>query len=80
MVAGFSDEPELSLRRLRTHPRLYEWIRRSWQAGATICSICTGAYLLAEAGILDGLACRAPFEQCRSRLPGTRGYAQLEGR
>ena len=57
MVAGFSDEPELSLRRLRTHPRLYEWIRRSCQAGATICSICTGAYLLAEAGILDGLAC-----------------------
>jgi len=57
MVAGFSDEPEPSLRRLRTYPRLYEWIRRSWRAGATICSICTGAYLLAEAGILDGLAC-----------------------
>ena len=31
MVAGFSDEPELSLRCLRTHPRLFEWIRRSWR-------------------------------------------------
>src|SRR5580765_1104162 len=56
-VAGFTDPPEHSLRYLRTHRRLFEWIRRCWQAGATICSICTGAYLLAEAGILDGLAC-----------------------
>src|SRR4051812_11851066 len=56
-VAGFSDEPGDSLQCLRTHPRLFEWIRRCWEAGATVCSICTGAYLLAEAGILDGLAC-----------------------
>jgi len=57
VVAGFSDEPEHLLRCLRTHRRLVEWIRSCWEVGAIICSICTGAYLLAEAGILDGLAC-----------------------
>jgi transcriptional regulator GlxA family with amidase domain len=57
LVSGFTDEPEHSLRCLQTHQKLFEWIRRCWKSGATICSICTGAYLLAEAGILDGLAC-----------------------
>lgn len=56
-VAGFSGEKERPLRALRTHPQLFEWIRRCWHSGATICSICTGAYLLAEAGILDELEC-----------------------
>jgi transcriptional regulator GlxA family with amidase domain len=42
---------------LREQRPLFEWIRQCRRAGATICSICTGAYLLAEAGILDGAAC-----------------------
>jgi transcriptional regulator GlxA family with amidase domain len=36
---------------------LFAWIREAWRAGTTVCSVCTGAYLLAESGILDGLAC-----------------------
>jgi transcriptional regulator GlxA family with amidase domain len=30
------------------------WLRDRWAAGATLCSICTGAIVLAEAGLLDG--------------------------
>lgn len=30
------------------------WIRRQYEAGALIVSLCTGSYLLAEAGLLDG--------------------------
>ena len=30
------------------------WIRRQFAAGATVCSVCTGSVLLAEAGLLDG--------------------------
>lgn len=33
---------------------LREWIRRSHDAGATVTSVCVGAFLLAAAGILDG--------------------------
>jgi transcriptional regulator GlxA family with amidase domain len=31
------------------------WLRDQYDAGATICSVCTGSVLLAEAGLLDGL-------------------------
>lgn len=36
-------------------PQILDFIRR-WVPGATICSVCTGAMILAEAGVLDGLA------------------------
>jgi transcriptional regulator GlxA family with amidase domain len=36
---------------------LVAWIRKAWLRGTTVCSVCTGTYLLAEAGVLDGLAC-----------------------
>ena len=31
-----------------------DWLRRMHEAGATVCSVCTGSLLLADAGILDG--------------------------
>jgi len=36
-------------------PAAADWLRRQHAAGATICSVCTGAILLADAGLLDGL-------------------------
>ena len=30
------------------------WMRAQFEAGATVCSVCTGSVLLAEAGMLDG--------------------------
>ncbi len=31
------------------------WVRGQFEAGAIVCSVCTGSVLLAEAGLLDGL-------------------------
>jgi transcriptional regulator GlxA family with amidase domain len=42
---------------IRGNRPLFSWIRQASLAGATVCSVCTGAYFLAEAGILDGLPC-----------------------
>lgn len=56
-VAGWTGPIQRTLQILRKHPALFEWIRHTGRAGATICSVCTGAYLLAESGILDGCAC-----------------------
>ncbi|MEL6538624.1 MAG: AraC family transcriptional regulator, partial [Bacteroidota bacterium] len=35
----------------------YHWLIDQQGKGAKICSVCTGAYLLAQAGILDGRSC-----------------------
>lgn len=39
---------------LKTSPGLVPWIRRQYNQGAHVASICTGAFLLAETGLLDG--------------------------
>lgn len=36
---------------------MIDWIAGQYRKGASVASICTGAYLLAEAGILDGRSC-----------------------
>lgn len=36
------------------YPRLTRWISRMYEQGATICSACSGVFLIAETGILDG--------------------------
>jgi transcriptional regulator GlxA family with amidase domain len=36
-------------------PEQTNWLRRQHENGATICSVCTGAVLLASSGILDGV-------------------------
>ena len=33
------------------------WLNQQNENGATICSVCTGTFLLAEAGVLDGKSC-----------------------
>lgn len=36
-------------------PEIAAWLSRQYEKGATICSVCTGAVLLARAGLLDGI-------------------------
>lgn len=36
-------------------PESAAWIRRQYETGATVCSICTGTILVAESGVLDGV-------------------------
>ena len=39
---------------LEKNPELVPWIRRHYNQGAHVASICTGVFLLAETGLLDG--------------------------
>lgn len=41
------------LRRTPFDPAVLDWLRHQHQRGATLASICTGAFLLAETGLLD---------------------------
>ena len=36
------------------YPRLLDWIQRMHERGATVCSACSGIFLLAETGLFDG--------------------------
>jgi transcriptional regulator GlxA family with amidase domain len=43
-------------RREMHNPALIDWIRQSSEKAELVLSVCTGALLLAQAGLLDGLA------------------------
>jgi transcriptional regulator GlxA family with amidase domain len=43
--------------------QVLEWIRKTHQAGVTICSICVGAFVLAECGLLDNIPCTTHFKK-----------------
>lgn len=51
---------------------LIEWIGRQYRQGACVASICTGAFLLAAAGLLDGKSCSTHWsaaEQLKQLYP-----------
>src|SRR5271169_6710209 len=43
---------------------LIEWLRGSMRRTRRLCSVCTGAFLLAEAGLLDRLPVTTHWRQC----------------
>jgi transcriptional regulator GlxA family with amidase domain len=42
---------------IRGNQLLIDWVEKQYKHGAEIASICTGAFLLASSGLLDGRAC-----------------------
>jgi transcriptional regulator GlxA family with amidase domain len=50
----------------------FKWLNTQYENGAKVCSVCTGAYLLAQAGLLNGKNCTTHWkylEDFRSRFP-----------
>jgi len=39
---------------IKENTMLIDWIREQYKSGAEIASICTGAFLLAATGLLEG--------------------------
>jgi transcriptional regulator GlxA family with amidase domain len=44
--------------------RLVRWLKRRSQRARRVCAICTGAFLLAKAGLLDGRRATTHWERC----------------
>src|SRR5690348_7021636 len=56
----------------RLDPTVARWIAEAYRAGACLASICTGAFVLGEAGVLDGRRCTTHWEviaHLRTRYP-----------
>lgn len=57
---------------LETGPNLVPWLRRQYERGSHVATICTGVFLLAETGLLDGKAATLHWgftETFRRRYP-----------
>lgn len=57
---------------VQLNKKMIDWIQDRYKDGAAVASICTGAFLLAASGILDGHRCSthwAAAEQFRQRFP-----------
>ncbi len=51
---------------------MIDWVRKQYKEGAEIASICTGAFILASSGILDGKSCSTHWaveEEFRNMFP-----------
>jgi transcriptional regulator GlxA family with amidase domain len=42
---------------VKSNKALIDWIEKQYKAGAEVASICTGAFMLASSGLLDGRSC-----------------------
>lgn len=45
--------------------KIYDWLRNAHQQGVIICSICTGAFFLAESGLLDEKKCTTHWKRTK---------------
>ncbi|MGI4865206.1 MAG: GlxA family transcriptional regulator [Janthinobacterium lividum] len=45
------------------YPEFYAWLRSLPALGVGLCAVCTGAFLLGAAGLLDGRACTTHWQQ-----------------
>jgi transcriptional regulator GlxA family with amidase domain len=76
VVPGLDDDLRPSLER---NAEWAPWIARWHQAGAVVASSCSGAFLLAQAGILDGRTATTHWlyaDELRRRFPAVRVAAE----
>ncbi len=60
---------------IQQNQHFFTWLQKQHQQGAKICSVCTGAYLMAYAGLFNGKNCTTHWkylEDFQSRFPKTK--------
>jgi transcriptional regulator GlxA family with amidase domain len=57
--------PGFALQQERVPAGLRRWVRDAATVGAHVCSVCTGTFVLGEAGLLDGRECTTHWKRVR---------------
>jgi len=55
--------PGYPVMKLGSPKGLSAWLKQAYRAGAQVCSVCTGSFVLAEAGLLDGKRCTTHWKR-----------------
>lgn len=70
-----TDNDYLSSFAFKMEKEFFKWIRECADKNVTICSICTGAIILGQAGLLDGIECTTHWRripELRQRFPNAK--------
>lgn len=62
LIPAFEGDPETAL---KENQAFIPWIKRQYQAGAEVASLCVGAFLLAATGLLNGRSCSTHWKAAR---------------
>jgi transcriptional regulator GlxA family with amidase domain len=57
--------PGFILKEMDVPRALLRWVKEAANAGSHICSVCTGTFVLGEAGLLDGRECTTHWKRVR---------------
>ena len=63
IIVPGADIEFLHSKELKQEKELFQWIRNAYDRKVNICSICSGAFLLALAGLLDGKNCTTHWKR-----------------
>lgn len=73
--------PGMAMESARTvPPAVHAWIRAAYDAGAHVCSVCIGAFVLADAGLLNGRQCTTHWSRVADLRERHRGARVLDNR
>lgn len=65
LVVPGSDFSYLISKEFRLQKALFSWINSQYKKGVNICSICAGAFVLAECGLLNDISCTTHFKKTK---------------
>jgi transcriptional regulator GlxA family with amidase domain len=65
LIIPGSNASYLQSEKFKQNYDLLNWIRTSYQNGINICSVCAGAFALAESGLLDNVFCTTHFKRTK---------------
>lgn len=65
LVIPGSSYSYLTAKEFKNEKQLFSWINQTYDKGVSVCSICLGAFVLAESGLLNGRSCTTHFKKTK---------------